>query len=69
MGLAERRASKKFQDEQFPRWQADVSAAYSIKDQDARGWFVYNTLSEHAARTQAYLKTFLGERGITYQSF
>src|ERR1700680_2956007 len=27
--------------------QADVSAAYGIKDQDARGWFVYNTLIQH----------------------
>src|SRR5215469_2933489 len=25
--------------------QADVSAGYGIRDQDARGWFVYNTLS------------------------
>ena len=32
--------------------QADVSAASEIKDQDARGWFVYNTLREHAERTQ-----------------
>ena len=29
--------------------QADVSAAYDMKDQDARGWFVYNTLTQHAA--------------------
>src|SRR5438045_6517500 len=33
--------------------QADVSAAHQMKDQDARGWFVYTTLTEHAARTQA----------------
>src|SRR6201982_817106 len=32
--------------------QADVSAGYGMRDQDARGWFVYNTLSKHAARTQ-----------------
>src|SRR5439155_1766708 len=32
--------------------QADVSAAYQMKDQNARGWFVYNTLTQHAARTQ-----------------
>ena len=36
--------------------QADVSAAYAMKDQDARGWFVYNTLTQHAARTQASLR-------------
>ena len=49
--------------------QADVSAAYSMKDQDARGWFVYNTLSQHAARTQADLQAFLTARGVSYQSF
>jgi uncharacterized repeat protein (TIGR01451 family) len=49
--------------------QADVSAAYAMKDQDARGWFVYNTLTQHAARTQLGLKTFLTARGAGYQSF
>jgi subtilisin family serine protease len=49
--------------------QADVSAAYAMKDQDARGWFVYNTLSQHAARTQADLQTFLTSKGVSYQSF
>ena len=49
--------------------QADVSAAYSMKDQDARGWFVYNTLSQHASRTQADLQTFLTARGASYQWF
>jgi len=49
--------------------QADVSAAYEMKDQDARGWFVYNTLTQHAARTQLGLKTFLTARGASYQSF
>src|SRR5690242_2326834 len=49
--------------------QADVSAAYSMKDQDARGWFVYNTLSQHAAKTQAELKVLLTARGINYESF
>ena len=39
--------------------QADVSAAYAMKDQDARGWFVYNTLTQHAARTQAGLNSSL----------
>src|SRR5689334_7503917 len=32
--------------------QADDSAGYGMKDQDARGWFVYNTLGQHAAHTQ-----------------
>src|ERR1051325_7839660 len=49
--------------------QADVSAGYSMKDQDARGWFVYNTLSQHAARTQVDLKALLNARQISYQSF
>jgi len=49
--------------------QADVSAAYEMKDQDARGWFVYNTLTQHAARTQASLQTLLTAQGISYQSF
>jgi serine protease AprX len=49
--------------------QADVSAAYGMKDQDARGWFVYNTLSQHAARTQADLLAFLTAQGVSYQSF
>jgi subtilisin family serine protease len=49
--------------------QADVSAAETMKDQDARGWYVYNTLTQHAARTQVGLKEFLRSRGVAYQSF
>lgn len=49
--------------------QADVSAAYQMKDQDTRGWFVYNTLTQHAARTQAGLRSELEARGVSYQSF
>ena len=49
--------------------QADVSAAYGMKDQDARGWFVYNTLTQYAARTQAGLQALLTARGASYQSF
>src|ERR1044072_1201218 len=30
--------------------QADVSAAHEMKDQDARGWFVYNTPREPAGQ-------------------
>src|SRR3954464_6387837 len=36
--------------------QADVSAANEMTDQDARGWFVYNTLTQQAERTQAALR-------------
>jgi serine protease AprX len=49
--------------------QADVSAAYAMTDQDARGWYAYNTLRQHAARTQAGLQEFLTLRGAGYQSF
>jgi serine protease AprX len=49
--------------------QADVSAAYDMKDQDARGWFVYNTLTQHAARSQLGLQQYLKSKGIDYQSF
>ena len=49
--------------------QADVSAAYEMKDQDARGWYVYNTLTEHAARTQVDLQAFLKSAGSSFQSF
>jgi serine protease AprX len=49
--------------------QADVSAANDMTDQDARGWFVYNTLTQHAARTQVGLQAFLKSQGTEYQSF
>ena len=49
--------------------QADVSAAETMKDQDARGWYVYNTLTQHAARTQVSLQAFLKSQDVPYQSF
>src|SRR5687767_7020895 len=49
--------------------QADVRAAHAMKDHDARGWFVYHTLTQHAARTQVGLQQFLKSRDIDYQSF
>ncbi len=49
--------------------QADVSAGYGMRDQDARGWFVYNTLTQHAAHTQSGIRNLLNSRGVTYQSF
>jgi len=48
--------------------QADLSAAYSMRDADARGWYVYNTLRAHARRTQAGLRTFLRRRGVESRS-
>lgn len=49
--------------------QANVTPAYNIQDQDARGWYVYNTLRSHAERTQGPLKAFLDARGVRYQSY
>jgi serine protease AprX len=48
--------------------QADLSAAYSIHDADARGWYVYRTLRAHARRTQTGLRTLLRRRGVKSQS-
>jgi len=49
--------------------QADLSAAYSIADWDERGWYVYETLKETAARTQVPVITYLENYGLSYQSF
>lgn len=49
--------------------QADVSGGYQIADDGERGWYVYNTLTSHAERTQESLKTFLKEQGRSYRSF
>ena len=49
--------------------QADLSAAYKMKDQDQRGWYVLNTLRDHATRTQAGVKGLLSSMGLQYKSF
>jgi hypothetical protein len=49
--------------------QADVNGGFGMRDHDARGWFAYNTLTQHAARTQVGLRNFLNSKGVTYQSF
>ena len=49
--------------------QADLSRAYGMKDQNARGWFVYRTLKETAAKTQAPIKAALDAQGVSYRSF
>ncbi|MBN1484900.1 MAG: S8 family serine peptidase, partial [Chloroflexia bacterium] len=49
--------------------QADLSAAYKIDDWDERGWYVYNTLTEVANRTQAPVVKYLAEHNIPYRSF
>jgi serine protease AprX len=53
----------------FLQDQADVSAAYNMTDQDARGWYVYNTLTQHAALTQDPIIDQLVADGVSYQSF
>ena len=49
--------------------QADLSVAYNIEDPDARGWYVYRRLKEHAESTQARLRALLEARGVPYRSF
>jgi serine protease AprX len=48
--------------------QADLSAAYALRDPDARGWYVYNTLREHARQSQRELRQALRGRGIPSRS-
>ena len=49
--------------------QADLTGAYRIKNQDARGWYVYRALRREAARTQGPIRTLLASRGVSYRSF
>ena len=49
--------------------QADLSRAYSIKDQHARGWYVHNTLRDFADRTQAPVRNTLTRLGASYTHF
>src|SRR5215218_7272987 len=49
--------------------QADLSAAYGMRDQDVQGWYVYRTLTRTADRTQAPIRALLGAQGISYKSF
>lgn len=47
--------------------QADLSAAYQIEDWGERGWFVYQTLTEHARQSQQDMRAWLDARGTSYQ--
>ena len=49
--------------------QADLSAAATLPTKEAKGRFVYETLFEHARRTQSSLLTWLESRRIEHQSF
>jgi uncharacterized repeat protein (TIGR02543 family) len=53
----------------YLRHQADLSRAYAMRDQNARGWYVYRTLKAEAARTQAPLRAWLRSRDAPYRSF
>jgi subtilisin family serine protease len=46
--------------------QADLRAAYAMQDWQARGLYVFNTLSQHAARTQVGLRSALTNAGVSY---
>ena len=49
--------------------QADLTAASQIADEDARGWYVYDTLRQTAQETQAPVKAQLESEGISYKSY
>jgi len=49
--------------------QADLSAAYSIPDREARLQYVYDTLVESAERTQSPVRAELDRRGRTYRPY
>ena len=49
--------------------QADLSAAYGMKNQDARGWYVYRTLKREADRTQGPIRALLEANGVSYKAF
>ena len=49
--------------------QADLSAAYRIRDQNARGWYVYRALREHALRSQAPIRALLEARNASYRPY
>jgi serine protease AprX len=51
------------------RDQADLRAAYRIRDQDARGWFVYRALRRHASRSQAPIRALLEARNASYTPY
>jgi len=51
----------------YLRDQADLSAAYQFSDWDARGAYVYQTLRDHAERSQRGLRAALDARGLSYR--
>ena len=51
------------------REQADLSAAYAMRNWKDRGDYVYQTLHTHAAHQQVALRHLLHERGLSYTPF
>lgn len=49
--------------------QADISAAYAIRDRVERGEYVYNTLVAHAESEQKELRSWLEAQNIAYRPF
>jgi hypothetical protein len=49
--------------------QADLSAAYQMRDWQARGQYVYNTLKQVAERSQVQVKDMLSKQGFKFQTF
>lgn len=49
--------------------QADLSEASLLSSKDAKGWFVYETLTELATRTQAPVLAELAELGAEHRSY
>ncbi len=51
------------------RQQADLSGAASISNRNARGWYVYNQLTQLAASSQRGLRAMLKARGAPAKAF
>lgn len=51
----------------FLRDQADLSAAYAMRDWNARGWYVYETLTRHAGHSQRALREQLAASGLAFE--
>jgi PKD repeat protein/subtilisin family serine protease len=49
--------------------QADLSAAFQMTDWNARGQYVYDTLTHVADRSQAQARTHLDKAGLEHQTF
>lgn len=49
--------------------QADLSAAYGMADENARGWYVYNQLKSQADTSQAPIRALLEAENVPYTSF